>query len=236
MQWRELVTGWLIGFGCSFSASYVLFRLLFVSFLLGIVFGLIALPIYQSNLNQKRKQLLLVQFSDLMESLAGSFSAGQNIPDAFMDAYQLLSGQYGETSLISQEIEVVLIGLQNNYTIEVMLTDFAMRSDLDDIRSFANTFVICNRLGGNMKSIVMEAKEIISAKIEIEMDIETTITEKKNELNIMMAMPFIIITMLGTLGSDLTANTLLNVTVKLIASAMFIVAYLIGRRMIRIEV
>ncbi len=236
MQLTELVTGWLIGFGCSFFASYVLFRLPVVSILLGGFVGFIAIPFYQNTLNQKRKKELLVQFSDLMESLAGSFSAGLNIPDAFMDAYQLLSDQYGETSYISQEIKAILVGLQNNYSIEMMLADFAKRSDLDDIQSFASTFVVCNRLGGNMKSIVTEAKEIISTKIEIEMDIETTITEKKNELNIMMAMPFIIIAMLGTLGNDLAANTLLNVIVKLIASALFMVAYVIGRKMIKIEV
>lgn len=59
----------------------------------------------------------------------------------------------------------------------------------------------------------------------------------KNEINIMCVMPFVIIAMMGTLGqASITANTPLNVLVKLIAIFMFVIAYKLGRKITDIKV
>mgnify|MGYP000683010527 FL=1 len=54
---------------------------------------------------------------------------------------------YGEESDIVRELELICTGLNNNINIEVLLTDFAERSGLDDVMSFANVFEVCNRRG-----------------------------------------------------------------------------------------
>ena len=111
------------------------------------------------------------------------------------------------------------------------------RCGIDDINSFAETFAVCNRLGGNLKKVVVDSRDIISDKIEIEMEIQTTVAANKNEINIMCVMPFVIIAMMGTLGqASITANTPLNVLVKLIAIFMFVIAYKLGRKITDIKV
>lgn len=108
---------------------------------------------------------------------------------------------------------------------------------IDDINSFAETFAVCNRLGGNLKKVVVDSRDIISDKIEIEMEIQTTVAANKNEINIMCVMPFVIIAMMGTMGqASITANTPLNVLVKLIAIFMFVIAYKLGRKITDIKV
>ena len=57
---------------------------------------------------------------------------------------------YGEESDIVRELELICTGLNNNINIEVLLTDFAERSGLDDVMSFANVFEVCNRQGGDL--------------------------------------------------------------------------------------
>ena len=111
------------------------------------------------------------------------------------------------------------------------------RCGIDDINSFAETFAVCNRLGGNLKKIVSESRDIINDKIEIEMEIQTTIAASKNEINVMCIMPFIVISMMGMLGeASITANTPLNVIVKIIAIIMFVIAYKIGKKITDIKV
>ena len=80
---------------------------------------------------------------------------------------------YGEESDIVRELELICTGLNNNINIEVLLTDFAERSGLDDVMSFANVFEVCNRQGGDLKRVVNQTRDVISDKMEIEMEIDT---------------------------------------------------------------
>ena len=87
---------------------------------------------------------------------------------------------------IVHEVKLICMGLRNNINIEPLLIDFAERSGLDDVMSFANVFEVCNRQGGDLKKVVADTREIINDKIEVEMEIETMLSGSVNELNIMM--------------------------------------------------
>jgi len=68
------------------------------------------------------------------------------------------------------------------------------------------------------------------------MEIETAVSGSKNEINIMCIMPFIIIASMESLGNEaITANTPLNVAVKFIAVILFVIAYVIGRKITDIK-
>jgi tight adherence protein B len=234
---NEKIAGFTIGFGVAFLPLFVFFQSIIVNGMFGIFFGFFSLPLYQNHLLRKQSKSLLIQFTDLLDSLSNSYTVGRNTMGAFKDAFNDLKNQYGDGALIVYEVKTILMGLENNFTIEELLTNFAERSHLDDVKSFVNTFIVCNRSGGNLKKIVMDSRSIISDKVEIQMDIETKIIEKKNELNIMLVMPIIIVAMLGTLGSEsITNNSPINIFVKIIAIIIFIIAYLIGKKIIDIKI
>lgn len=118
-----------------------------------------------------------------------------------------------------------------------MLKNFAERSHLDDVESFATIFEVSSRYGGNLKKAVGDTYRIINEKIEMEMEIRTLLTANKNELNIMMLMPLIIMVTLSGMGSmSIVQNTPLNVLTKVIALALFGTAYYIGRKIIDIKI
>ena len=68
-------------------------------------------------------------------------------------------------------------------------------------------------------------------------EIRTLLTANKNELNIMMLMPLIIMVTLSGMGSmSIVQNTPLNVLTKVIALTLFGTAYYIGRKIIDIKI
>ncbi|MDF2534660.1 MAG: kinase [Bacillales bacterium] len=237
LKGNEKIIGFLLGFGTAFVSIYIFFQSIIASLIVGIVLGFLFLPFYQSFLLKKQREKLLLQFTDLLDSLSNSYSAGKNTMGAFRDSLNDLIHQHGNQAMIVVEVNIIVLGLENNFTIEELLLNYSDRCNLDDVKSFVDTFIICNRSGGNLKSVVMESRNILSDKIEIGMEIETAIIEKKNELNIMLFMPLIVVAMLGTLGSEtITNNTPINLVIKIIAIFIFILAYLVGKKITNIKI
>ena len=233
----ERLIGYAIGFGAGYGASYVMFSVPVFSVICGAIIGFVAIPIYREHLKGKRQRAMLLQFRDLLDSLSNSFSSGKNTPDAFADAYNDLQMAFGPDAPMVKELTIINNGLHNNFVIEDLLRDLAYRASLDDVNSFAETFAVCNRLGGNLKKVVSESRDIINEKIEIELEIQTTVAGSKNEINIMCAMPFIVVGMMGMLGEEsITENSPINVVVKFVALGMFAFAYALGRKITDIKV
>lgn len=230
MSLIERIKAFIIGFSMAFLASYIMFKSPIMSIILGIAGGCFAMPIFNEHLLKKRKKNLLLQFRELLEALSNSFSVGRNTPGAFDDALNDIIVQLGEEADIVKEVRTITMGLHNNITIEDLLEDFANRSGLDDVESFAVTFSVANRLGGNLKNVIKESRDIINDKIEIEMEIETLITGKKNEINIMAVLPFAVVGMMGLLGDAGGGNDAVTVVTKIIALGLFGFAYFIGRK------
>lgn len=190
MDPREKIIGYLIGFVAGFLAAQIMFGVVIASIVIGAAVGFYAIPVYRRYLQERRRKAILLQFRDMLDSLSNSFSAGKNTPDAFTDAYSDLKLAYGEQAPIVKEMAIIVSGLHNNFVIEDLLRDMSARCGIDDINSFAETFAVCNRLGGNLKKVVVDSRDIISDKIEIEMEIQTTVAANKNEINIMCVMEY----------------------------------------------
>lgn len=237
MTRNDYLTAWVIGFLSVLIVMYVFFG----NIVLAVVSGIGAMKImpryYREFRKKRRLNELRLQFKDLLESLTVSYSAGLNTVDAFSCAANDMVSIYGEGADIVKEVKTICSGLENNINIEELLLDFAARSSLDDVMSFANVFEVCNRQGSDLKRVVEDTREIINDKIEVEMEIETMLSGNKNELNIMMVMPLVIVVMLKGLGSGtITTNSLSNIVIKLICLVTFALAYVIGRKIIDIKI
>lgn len=232
---------YLVSWGMGAAVGMIVLFAFFNNLIIALIGGAICakfLPKYYCEYRRKKQSYeLRIQFKDLLESLTSSYSAGQNTVEAFNDATADMISIYGEEADIVKEVRIICTGLNNNINIEALMLDFAKRSGLDDAMSFANVFEVCNRQGGDLKRIVAETREIINDKIEIEMEIETMLSGAKNELNIMMVMPVIIVVMLKGLGTSMAgANTPATVIVKIICIGIFILAYGMGRKITDIKV
>lgn len=235
MSLKDKMMGFGIGFGVGFIIIYVFFLSIAASVAVGAVVGVKAIPIWQEYKRKKRQKELLLQFKDMLEALVASFSAGRNTVLAFADAYKDMRELYGDAACITKELSIIYIGVNQNIILEELLTDFAKRSGLEDIESFANVFEVCNRRGGNMKDIIADTRSIINDKIEIEMNIKTAIASSQNELHIMMVMPLIICMASRSLVESNGMN-IFSVLIKLAALGIFLVAYKLGKKLTEIQV
>ncbi len=234
---KEKLIGFIIGFILSFLAIQIFFGIAVISFIIAIIFGIRTIPAYKKYLLEKRKKKLLLEFRDLLDSLSNSLAAGDNVTDSFNNALQDMINQHGESAYITEEVNIIVGGLHNNIVVEKLLENFAARSHLDDIKDFCDTFCTCTRLGGNLKIIINDCKEIITQKIDIELEINTIIAGNKNQLNIIILMPFAIIAMMQTMGFDaIMSFNFTTILTKIVALLIFILAYRIGLKIIKIEV
>lgn len=204
----------------------------------GLAAGIFFLPIREKALLEKRRKQLRNQFRDLLDSLVTSINAGQNITDAFSSAYEDMRTQHGEDSYIAREVSTILGGIVNNANIEDMILDLGERSGLDDISSFGTTFQTCYRKGGNIKDIMTSTHEVISSKMKIEEEITTKLSSNTNEQYIMLVMPVVIVAVIKNMGSGATNQyaTPTGIVTTTVCIAIFIAAFLIGRKISQINV
>lgn len=196
------------------------------------------LPIRREQIIAKRIKNLKLQFVDLLDSLSASFSTGQNAPSAFATAKNDLLIQYKDDAYIVKEVNMILDGYNQNIPIENMILDFGKRSGIKDIENFGRVFETVYRKGGDIKDVVRATHEILSSKTQIEMEIATAIASNKNEQNIMLVMPFLIVGMIKMIGGDFAANftTPTGLIFTTIGVALFVASYFIGKAVMNIEV
>lgn len=225
------------GMVAGFAVGYIFYESIILSAILGTICGIVMQPIYKKSYLEKRLKNLTLQFKDMLESLSTSIGAGSTVKDSFQSAYKDMVIQYTEDSYIAKEIGIINSGLYNNISIEVLLMDFGERSGIADIVSFANVFETCYRKGGNIKEVIRNTHQIISDKIDIELEIKTVVASKTSEQNMMLVMPILLVVMLKGLASDIiNLNSTVGRMSTTVAMVMFATAYIIGRKILTIKV
>ncbi|QSX04843.1 type II secretion system F family protein [Sedimentibacter sp. zth1] len=237
MKYIDYIIGYCIGFLLAFVVLTIFFESIILSMLISIPSGLFSIKPYKNYLIKKRKKKLLLQFKDFLESLSSSYLSGKNTHDAFIDTYDDMEILYGNDADITREIEIIKKSIINGINMEDILEDFAQRSHIDDIKSFASIFESCNRTGGDISKIILETREIINDKIDIEMEIRTSIAQKKAEFYIMCIMPFVMVLSLRMLGdSTFSTQNISNIVTRLIALVILIIAFFLGKKITDIKV
>lgn len=205
--------------------------------IIGFVAGRLFVPMRVKSIIEKRRKELNHQFRDMLEALTTSLGAGKNVNDSFFAVYEDMKVQYDSDAYILKELEVIISGIHNNVPIEDVLQDFGARSDIDDIKSFANVFKISYRKGGNIKDIIRNTHNILSDKMEIAEDIETLVTSNKMEQNIMIVMPIALIGVIKMMSPEFAANfvTPTGIISTTVSIVIFVVAYFIGKAVLDIK-
>lgn len=206
--------------------------------IVGAIAGWLFVPMRVESVIAKRKKDLNHQFRDMLESLTTSLGAGKNVNDSFFGVYEDLKVQYEADAFILKELEVIISGIHNNVPLEDVLEDFGIRSDNEDIQSFANVFKISYRKGGNIKDIIRNTHSILSDKMEITEDIETLVSSNKLEQNIMIVMPIALIGVIKMMSPEFAANfvTPTGIISTTVSVAIFVVAYFIGKAVLDIKI
>ncbi len=210
----------------------------FVIFVIvGIIACIVYFPMRTQQLKEKRRNELKLQFRSLLQAIAVSLSSGMNMLDSLNSACNDLKTEYSENAHIVREVKEMLAGIQHNIPIEVMMKSFGKRSEIDDIVNFGTVFEMCYRSGGNMKDVVMRTNSIISEKMEIAGEIETSLASNKTQFSAMMVIPVVMVLLLRVMSSSFAASfsTVPGVIAITVAIGMFYIAYKLGQKIMDIK-
>jgi len=195
---------WAIGLGSllCFLAIWLTYRNTFLA-LAAVPLGLLYPRYYSKTLCRRRRDKLRQQFKDALQALSSLLSAGRSVENAFMSLENDLILLIGETqSDLILELRAIANRLSNGEPLEVGLQDFAQRSDLEEVRNFADVISICKRAGGDLVEVVRRTSQLIGEKLEVELEVSVLISQKKFESRIMMGMPFSFVGILGFMAAD----------------------------------
>lgn len=154
----------------------------------------IAYPLFiKEDLKRKRMETLRLQFKDAILAAAEGLHAGYSVENAFAASLREMEQLYGKDSMIAGELRLILHKTAYNQTFEEAFRDFAARSGLEDVQSFADVFTAAQKSGGELMKIIARTAEIIGEKIRIQEDILTATASRRMEQKIMSGTPILIV-------------------------------------------
>lgn len=144
-----------------------------------------------------RGRIIAEQFKDALESINNALRAGSSPENAFREGAGEMVFQYGEHALISVELTRIVNGLDNQIPLEQLISDFADRTGVEEIREFAEVFAIAKKGGGSMPEILGRTASLIEERLEVENEIRIMLRNRSMEQRIMDLTPFLIIFYIG---------------------------------------
>ena len=176
------------------------------------------LPALTERLRKQRLSLLKTQFRDFLSSLSAALSTGMNMNEAIENSYADLSSQYGEDSIIANEIKEIINCINNNVSIEEAILALGERSGIEDISNFRTSDISVDKMLTNE-------------------EIETKLTSNKIQLYAMLVIPVVLMLLMRFMSSSFAESfaSLIGVIAITIALALFFVAYKIGSKMLDVK-
>jgi len=195
------VIAFAIGLAAGFLVLFIFYKLIALSIAGGFILGIVNIFVSSHSAAKKRILKLRSSFFDLLEAMSVAMRAGNPVLLSLQSAREDLTLIYPQDSDIITELDIIIGRFNNAVPLSEAFSDFANRSGLEDIASFASIYATIEGKSGRTDEIVRETQQIIGDKMEIEMEIDTLMTAAKSEVNIMLMMPVVILGLIGYAGA-----------------------------------
>jgi len=227
------VVAFSIGFAVGFLVLFIFYNFLLISFIGGAVLGVVNVFVSIHSSMKKRMLKLRVQFFDLLEAMSVAMRAGNPMLWSLQNAREDLILIYPETSDIITELDIMIGKFNNAVPLSAAFSDLAERSGLEDIESFASIYATIEGKSGRADEIIRETQQIISDKMEIEMEIDTLMTAAKSEVNIMLLLPLVILGVIGYAGAGFMDAIYTTGAGRIVSTGgliVFIISFIMARK------
>ena len=167
---------------------------------------------------RKKELEFQAQFKEAIQAVSCALNTGYSVENAFREAQKELRLIYPENARISKELLIITRQLRIHVPLEKILEEFGMRMQTEDVRDTV-------RQSGD--------------KIDVKREIDTMLAAKKYEFRVMSAIPYAIIGYMSLSFPefmDSLYGNLFGIGVMTICLGIYLGAYYLGIRMIRIEV
>lgn len=196
-QWSAASMAGMVG---ASGLMMIFYRNIWIILAAGAAGAILFPKIRKTQLIQKRQQQLQLEFKEALYSLIVSLRAGRSMEGAFAASLEDLDPVI--TPHIYREWEEIVKQLQVGFSVEDSLEDFAQRSGVEEIQSFARTIEICKRSEGDVTRVMENTIHLLQERMEIQMELKILLTKKKTEQKILNLMPFAVIGLLLMMSPD----------------------------------
>lgn len=221
---------------------YIYYHLIIISIIGGMLFAVIEERRYSKRVIKKRQDKLRIQFKEFLDIITVSISggSGQSMENAIRDAQRELRMLFNAEADIIREIELIVSDFDHaGIPMKDSFKELGERSNIDDIASFATIYATIDGKTSDFGYIVTQTRDIIKDKVEISMEIETTITSAKSETTMMLILPLLLIIVMSVMGSgflDALFTTAVGRAAATFGLACTLVSYEIASKATDIEV
>lgn len=233
------IASFFIGFAAGFVVLFIFYKVIPLAVLGGAITGTVYIFVAEQAAIQKRLKKLRVQFYDLLEAMSVAMRAGNPVLKALESAREDLTLIYPGNSDILVELDVIIKKFYNAIPLSESFADFARRSGLEDVASFASIYATIEGKSSRADEIVRETQQIIADKMEIEMEIDTLMTAAKSEVNIMLFMPLVILAVIGYAGAGFMDAIYTEPLGRVVATGgliVFIISFIMARKFSNVEI
>lgn len=192
----------------------------------------------KETLGAERRKVLELQFKDAVQALAAALAAGYSAENALREAGKDLRLNYAEDADMVQELAAMQRRLDANQTMEEAISDFAVRSGLEEAETFAEIFAVGKRSGGDLIGIMKDTARTIAQTVDTERQVASVLASRKYEQRIMNVIPFAIVLYLrlGCPGFlDPVYGSAAGAAVMTACLGLYLAARQLGRQMLKIE-
>ena len=191
------------------------------------------------QLTEARKNLLLYHFKDFLGALHTALNSGYSVENGVRSALSDMRQLHGEKDVMVTELKIMAAGLRLHRPVEELFYDLGERSTLPDIRLFAELLGIAKRQGGSMGKVLSDTRRIIYEKIETRQEIDKILASKVYEQKIMSIMPAVMILYMRLTFDGFIEQmygNALGVIIMTIGLLVYVAAWAMGKKIVRIEV
>lgn len=228
-MWGALVTVCL---------TWIFFRNL-VFFALAMPFGVMVYASVRAVRIKKSRDLERRKCRDAFLAMASALAAGYALEQSVVQADKDISDMWGEDSEFLARFRQMEREIVMHKPIEEAFEAFASDTGLNEVKELAGLIAIAKRGGGHTKELLREFATQLDEQLYVESEIQTHLTQKRMELNIMSVMPAFIVLymqigsyeMVSGLYEQLWGRVFMGVCLGIYA-----LAYALGRHMLNIEV
>lgn len=154
---------------------------------------LLLLPLYlkfcRRESERAEQRRLKRGFSDALSAFSAALEAGYSAENAFAESVRDLAMLYPKDEPIRREFEYLQRQLKNNQSLEQAFSDMALRTGDEDMVCFSEVFAIAKRSGGDLVQVIRATERNIAERAEVKREIQTVLSAKRLEANIMNLMP-----------------------------------------------
>ena len=190
---------------------------------------------------EKRKELISIQFRDALNSIMSSLKSGLSLNSALIKTPEDLEKIHNiyKDKVILLEFRKIKNDLSMGIPMELVLNSFKEHLKFEEVTDFVNSISILKKKGGNLVEVMEKTISMIVDKMALKSEIKILTAQKKAEAKLLTFLPIALVTGMSLFMTEYMEplfKTFTGQILALLAFVMLLINYFIGKKITNIEV